>query len=189
MPKAPLALSFFRPDPVASLGPRAQLCAGLFQRCSVFLPDHLVGWRLRFARKRPDVLLTPSQAEGAESTVSDYSEGMSPYRERASGICERRLRGQNWKEIALAVGVTSRRAQQIVHEHEEWLAGHIRARSELEQPREAIANELALDLPSTPAVETSRRLSSAQRRRMQRWWLERYSMEELLELGREIGWI
>jgi hypothetical protein len=25
--------------------------------------------------------------------------------------------------------------------------------------------------------------------RMRRWWLERYSLEELLELGREIGWV
>jgi hypothetical protein len=24
--------------------------------------------------------------------------------------------------------------------------------------------------------------------RMRRWWLERYSLEELVELGREIGW-
>lgn len=25
--------------------------------------------------------------------------------------------------------------------------------------------------------------------RMRHWWLERYSMDELLEIGRELGWV
>jgi DNA-directed RNA polymerase sigma subunit (sigma70/sigma32) len=114
---------------------------------------------------------------------------MSPYRERAIGIYDRRLQGESWKDIAAAFGVTCRRAQQIVREHEEWLAGHLHARNKTEQPLEAILDESALDLAPTWAVDTSRGLSSAERRRrMQRWWLDRYTLEELLELGREIGW-
>jgi hypothetical protein len=95
---------------------------------------------------------------------------MSPYRERAIDIYERRRQGQQWKEIVAAFGVTRQRAQQIVMEHEEWLAGHRRARDEA-------------DRPPTRAL----RSSDPERRRMQRWWLERYSLDELLELGRMIG--
>jgi hypothetical protein len=115
---------------------------------------------------------------------------MSPYRERAIDIYERRVRGQTWKDIAMVFGITCARAQQIVQEHEEWLAGHNRARKESEHglEPEPIADKLALDLPPTRAVDLSPRLSSAERQRMQRWWLNRYSLEELLELGREIGW-
>lgn len=113
---------------------------------------------------------------------------MSPYREHAKGIYERRLRGQNWKEIAVACGVTHGRAQQIVREHEEWLAGHIRARRELGQPLEATADELALDLPPTRDLHQPSKPNDTDRLRMQRWWLDRYTLDELLELGREIGW-
>jgi hypothetical protein len=111
-------------------------------------------------------------------------EGMSPYRERAIGIYERRLRGQTWKEITLIFGITVERAQQIVREHEEWLVGHSRAGKESEQLLEPIADEVTVDLPPTRLVGQSTDLSDAERRRrMRRWWLERYSREELLELA------
>jgi hypothetical protein len=113
---------------------------------------------------------------------------MSPYRERAIDIYERRLRGQNWKDIATDFDVTHGRAQQIVREHEEWLAGHIRVRKAAGQPLEAIAYDLARDLPPTRALRELRKVSDAERLRMQRWWLHRYTLEELIELGHEIGW-
>jgi hypothetical protein len=109
---------------------------------------------------------------------------MSPYRERAIDIYERRLRGQHWTEIAAASGVTPGRARQIVWEHEEWLAGHIRATDKAEQPGDAIADVGALDLPPTRALHRS---GDAKRRRMQRWWLERYSLEELREMAGAIA--
>jgi hypothetical protein len=34
----------------------------------------------------------------------------------------------------------------------------------------------------------SKPVDEATMERMRRWWLARYSIEELLELGREIGW-
>jgi hypothetical protein len=109
---------------------------------------------------------------------------MSPYRERAMGIYERRLRGQNWTEITTAFAVTRERAQQIVWEHEEWLAGQVRAMRAAEQPLEAIADEEALDLPPIRALHRS---SDAERCRMQRWWLERYSLDEIREMAAAIG--
>jgi hypothetical protein len=111
---------------------------------------------------------------------------MSPYRERAIDIYERRLRGQHWTEIAAAFGVTRERAQQIVWEHEEWLAGHIRATDGAE-PGGAIADTDALDMPPTRALY---RASGGKRRRMQRWWLEEsgLSSDELLEISQMIGW-
>jgi hypothetical protein len=111
---------------------------------------------------------------------------MSPYRERAIGIYERRLRGESWKDIAVAFGVSCRRAQQIVREHEEWLAGHLRARNKTEQPLEAIADESALDLPPTRALHQSGPFSHPDRLRMQRWWLERYSLDELRDMAAAI---
>jgi hypothetical protein len=129
-------------------------------------------------------VLTPSQAEEALSTSFVYWKKVSPYRERAIEIYERRRRGQHWTDIATAYGVTRERARQIVSEHEEWLAGHIRARDEAEQPRATIVDADAIDLPLTRARLSS---SDAKRRRMQRWWLKRYSIEELREMADAIA--
>jgi len=85
---------------------------------------------------------------------------MTPYRERAVAIYERRRRGENWKEIAAAVGVTRERAQQIAREHEQWLSGHIRAWQETGQPLEAIADAYGLDLPLTRELSAGPRVEA-----------------------------
>jgi hypothetical protein len=39
-----------------------------------------------------------------------------------------------------------------------------------------------------PCRHTPKPPTEAQLERYRRWWLDRYSIDELLELGREIGW-